>query len=695
MSISANPKNSRWFKVQLIVSVVIAIAFGVLVIRDFSTPMVGMTGLGPWEEINRDYVDIHEFGGFFFSQNLYFNPFPQLNLIGNQVFYPYGTSSVFNPWVIEADLFYSIFYSAFGTGPWLQIYFCISLLILGIGAFLLLRKEYGMERSIGAGLAISFGNFYVINKFPHHFNLVPVHWTVLGLIADFLIVKRIALRQPVPLWIVLTRLSLLFLTFGQDLGYIAGFGLTSFTVSFLFIAALVGHRWRKKEFILTDSLKELRQSYRESFVTDPWLCWALLTIAIAAAYLYLPLVFQIAREARKFDFTGVDSSTFFTNPLRLLIPYFPLINSPENSLQAIFRDSPEAMGAGSPGWFFLIVGAIGLWQMRHQIIVFIPLIILFLLCLFYHPGIEFLKLTTLVKLIFLEGVFFSLWITRKRMIFFLPILLIFLSIFLIKPHLLLLPTLKLFPWFAFNRVGGRGTIVYPVILVLFALHLNLDPIRFLRKRWGVGLLVGLACLELGTAYSFRLSYQQPARLDKSFFTYMEYVKQQPGEAVLDWTFCIEGSGAETICPYSNSGVYALRRFHNKKVMGQYFGRLHPSQVEPYFQAGWNDLFFPDETRSRQSRCFNPSEWAFFTQFFTLNDFAGINLYTQQIPEQCLGEFYDRFGQPVTETTIPGAGRVQFIPKSPQLRNQVNPTLGKALKFDPRANRDQEPTPAQL
>ena len=170
---------------------------------------------------------------------------------------------------------------------------------------------------------------------------------------------------------------------------------------------------------------------------------------------------------------------------------------------------------------------------------------------------------------------------------------------------------------------------------------------------------------------------------------MNYVKNQPGEAVLDWPFCALGSnlGYSAVCPYykQNSGVYALRRFHQKKVMGQYFGRLHPAQIEPYLQAGWDKLLLPESDntkRSHKNHCFLPAEWSFFTDFYQLNDFAGINLYLDLLPEDCVSEFYTRFGTPVIETVVPVTGRVKFIPKPPDLRNRVNLASGTSLKFKP-------------
>ena len=124
-------------------------------------------------------------------------------------------------------------------------------------------------------------------------------------------------------------------------------------------------------------------------------------------------------------------------------------------------------------------------------------------------------------------------------------------------------------------------------------------------------------------------------------------------------------------------------------MGQNFSRLHPSQLQPYLQAGWDKLFFPNNSdiaqATQQKRCFRSDEWAFFTDFYKFNDFAGINLYTDLIPENCTKEFYQRFGSPSIETQLVDAGKVSFITKSPELRKQVNLALGKDIKFVPAFN----------
>jgi hypothetical protein len=164
---------------------------------------------------------------------------------------------------------------------------------------------------------------------------------------------------------------------------------------------------------------------------------------------------------------------------------------------------------------------------------------------------------------------------------------------------------------------------------------------------------------------------------------MNYVKERSPEAVLDFPFCAKGGNRVGICPSykSNGGVFALRRFHQKKVMGHFFGRLHPNQLEPYLQAGWDKLLLAEDNKSPRNKCFSDREWSFFTDFYKYNDFAGINLYVDLLPKACVNQFYQRFGKPAIETKIPEAGRVVFIPKPDNMRSQVNLVLGKKIKLE--------------
>lgn len=609
----------------------VVIAFSLLIIKNFSEPLVGFGDTEQWE-----------YAGFYLKNNISFIPFPHLDLVNNQVFYPYGTSNVFQPWSIERDIFYAILYSIFGIGPWIQIYYLLSVLLTGIGSFFLLFKDYSFARASGAGFLIPFFSFYAILKYPEHLSYSIFHWTALSLIADFLILKRVTSGQYLSLRLILLRACLLILSLGQELGYIAGCALMSFTISTIFATLFLSYRYfiNKKQSLIS-FIRSTAGNYKNEFFVHPRVSLALLGLCLISSFINLPLVLQIAREAKSFDFTEIPSGVWWANPLRILIPFLPFFHPGQVNLDQFFNDSPEGLGAGSPGWFLLIIAFVGLWQGRKKIIIFIPLLLIFLLCLLYHP-IRF-------------------------------------------------PILKIFPWFAFSRVQGRFTVLYPIILCIFALNINLNGLRLYSRHLLSALLVFLACTEIFTAYSLRLSDWPFYSLDNNFLQYMNYVNKQPGEAVLDWPFCATGGngvGSNSLCPYvsKNIAISTLRRFHKKKVMGHYFGRLHTSQIKPYIDAGWDKLFAPDNQdilkASHQKRCFSSEEWTFFTDFYKLNDFAGINLYLDFLPQDCVNDFYTRFGKPTVETKVPGAGLVKFIPKSSKLRNQVNLNLGSRLRFEP-------------
>ncbi|MBD2436664.1 hypothetical protein [Nostoc sp. FACHB-110] len=612
----------------------VLLAFSFLIVKDFAHPLIGFGDTEQWE-----------YAGFYLRHNIKFTPFPQLDLVNNQAFYPYGTNQVFQPWSIERDIFYAIFSSILGLGPWLKIYYLLSVLITGVGSFALLIKDYGFVRASGAAFIIPFFSFYAIHKYPEHLSYSVIHWTVLNVIADFLILKRIALGGDVSLKLLLIRACLLSLSLGQELGYIAGCALMSFTISNIFAVILISYKFLiQKNITLIKLFKTILQKYKSELYSNINIYSFLLCLLLVITFINFPLAFQIAREAKSFDFTNIPSGAWWADPQRILIPFFPFYHPGKISVEVLFNDFPEGLGAGSPGWFLLTIASIGLWQGRKQIIIYIPLLIIFWLCIFYHPTY--------------------------------------------------FPTLKMFPWFAFSRVQGRFTILYPVILCLLGLNINLSNLQIYIRRLVITVLVILACTEIYTAYSLYSdnTNKKPVYFwDNNFLAYMKYVKAQPGEAILDWPFCAVGGngvGTSNLCRYygKNGSISTLRRFHEKKVLGHYFGRLHPSQLKPYLDAGWDKLFAPDNENimlaSHQTRCFNADEWNFFTDFFKLNDFAGINLYVDFFSQDCVQEFYTRFGQPVIETKVPSAGLVKFIPKPANLKNQVNLNLGRTLKFEP-------------
>ena len=617
------------------------LAFAAVVVQDLSSPFAG-----------REDANQFEYIGYYLFTNLTFIPLPSLNLVNNQVFYPYGTTSAFQSWGLERDYFYAVLYALFGLGPWLKIYYLLSVATVLCGSFALLCREYSKPVSGLGALVIAFFGFYAIHEYPEHLNIAVTHWTVLNIVADFVLTRRVVGRESVSLHFLLLRGLLLVLAIGQDLGYVAGFALMSFAITTVFLCALVGWRaWRARASgVAAASMALQLAQFRGDFRAHPLVAFALLSLALIVSFLHVPLVLQITSAARHFDFRGYGGHQYWVNPLRMLVPILPQINPIDQGwrLRPLLGDQPDGFSAGSPGWFLVVFAAIGVFYSRKNLLSFIPILTMLAICLLYRPGF---------------------------------------------------PTLnQLFPWFAFFRVGGRATIIYPTILVLLGLG-GMQTGGKTSRQWLIlmgGVLFVLSITELWTSYSFkrpgRVSIAtryfkppaEPFRFGQEFFAYMNYVKAQPGEAVLDWPFCIaSGNGVgDELCPLydRNNGIAALRRFHTKKVMGQYFGRLHPTQIQPYLDAGWLTLLRPDSTDSSRVHCFDEHEWEFFTRFFTLNGFAGINLYVDLIPPDCLAQFYDRYGSPVIKATVPVAGRVEFIPKAAMLRSRTNSSKGIALRL---------------
>ena len=579
--------------------------------------------------IDAEDTNQYEFCGFYLGEHLRWLPLPSMDFQVDEVFYPYGTNAVFQPWVLERDLLYVLGTRLFGPGPWLAVHVLVSWAIAALGSALLVRRDFGFARASLVGFVAGFANFYAVHKFPLQISLCPTHWTALAFVADFVILHRVWRQKDVGAHLLLLRVALLFLALGEELGYIAGLSFTSFALTGPVVLVLA---WRHGKL----TLAELRLGLRE-LGAKPLLTLAVAALMALGALVYLPLVLQIVKGARSFGAIPSGGS-WWAHPARLLDPWLPFVH-PSSSAARVFFGKPEGVGEGSPGLFLVLVAVIGAAQAirKRNLAPVLPLLVFFALAIPFHP----------------ES----------------------------------FPTLKIFPWFTFHRVGGRTTLAYPIACVLLALHVDW---RALRARWVTALVV-LGLAETVTSYVVKAEAWTPAAVDPGFDAYMKTVRDTPGEAVLDWPFCVAGGngiGNRELCPYyfRNNTVFANRRFHGKKVMGQYFGRLADAQVAPYRDAGWPALFDPAPPgfphSAGQARCFRDDEWVFFEDFFAKNDFAGIDVYVDMLPEGCAAKIYERFGSPIAETSLGVAGRVTFVPKSLELRRRVDPAGGRALVFTP-------------
>ncbi len=620
-------KKKSFSYLFLLLCILLPILYGVFFIRNFSSPLSGGSDIDEWE-----YV------GYYLAQHLSFEPLPQLNFNHNQTFYPFGTTQVFADWSLESNYWFAFFYRNFGHGAWLNYYYILSLIASYLGTYLILKKEFGDKKAFFCGFVVTFFNFYALNKYPHHYNHSTIHWAILSLFTDFVLVKRIILREVISLKWIFLKAFLLLACLGMNLSYICGFALNSFVLSVIIVGFVLLKRHFEGEFQITNYFKSWLIDARNTPLFYSFLSIPLLIVA----FLYLPLVLQIYFEANAQNMDNANAPHFWSHPLRMLLPYFSSISALHNPLGEIFKDMPEGLGSGSAGWFCLGVGLMGFFMNRKNFwLVFLPLIILLLISTFYHPN--------------------------------------------------KIPTLKIFPWGAYNRVPSRFTSLLPVIFCCFFLPTDLKKIPY--KNIFLFFFTTFFVLELSVVYNYRFA-QKPYEFDKNFSGYMSHVKAQKGEAVMDFPFCIvggDGTGLrENLCPIfqKTCNVYAMSRFHGKKVIGGYYSHVPDLAVDEFVAVGINKWVKPDndsyvegwKKATKIVNVFDEQQLGHFIKYFQYNDFVGINLCVDLIPPKMYEQIVAAVGKPSHTTSFPGAGRVVFIPKSESWKGLVNPVKAKSMKF---------------
>ncbi len=578
-----------------------------------------------------------EFLGYYFHKNLSLFPLPHINFHTDQIFYPYGVNAIFEPWGIEREYFFTLFFSLFKTGPWLFIYYMASMLISCLGLFRLFKKDFGSLKASLAGLGAVFFNFYALAKFPGHYPISVLHWTILGMAVDYLLIRRITARENISLRLILLRCLLTVLSIGLGLGYAAGSSLFSLTVCGIYaLLFLLGYRLKKRE--APYRLKELMKKWQQEIKNYKGQHIALLIGIGVSIFLYVPIALQIFLSIK--EFTDIPQGAMWSSPLRMLIPWFPWVNPGMNEptwLKGLINDLPEGLGAGSPGFFLLLAALTGILFSRRKAAL-VPFIIMFIWILFNHPY---------------KGL-----------------------------------SLTIFPWFKYARVGTRFTMLMSPLLTILALGIPLS--KFKKSYLIAAFFVLLAVIGALEFYTFANCYHYRAsKVPENFYACMKTIKNTSGEAVMDWPFCIaaaNGVGTDLLGRFYhlNNAVGFMQRYHDKKIVGNYFGRLSMTQIEPFLRAGWNKMFHPDNPSyfksKRQAAPMTETEWAFFDRFYTLNDFCGINLYPGLLAPGDRQKFYERFGKPVITSKVAGDLEVVFIAKDQRRRGMVNKLEGKKIFY---------------
>ena len=171
---------------------------------------------------------------------------------------------------------------------------------------------------------------------------------------------------------------------------------------------------------------------------------------------------------------------------------------------------------------------------------------------------------------------------------------------------------------------------------------------------------------------------------------MAVVEKQKGEAVLDFPFCVvggDGTGLkENLCPVFvyTCNVYAMRRFHHKKVIGGYYSHINPVAIKGFVDMGVGKLTKPNYTDWRSASMiineFSEEQLAYFIKYLQYNDFVGINLCVDLIHEKMYKQIVDNIGKPTQSTLFPGAGKVVFIPKPDAWRKLTDKNKAAKMKF---------------
>lgn len=585
--------------------------YALFVVQDFSGSLIGGED---YDGSYRGDANYFEFLGYYVRDHYHFGLRP-ISFFTKDVAYPAGTHIGLLSWCAERDLFHAAMLGLFGPGPWIQTYITLGASLGAVGVTAILRKEVGVLRASLVGFAASFMSFYAWYKYPYHLNMAVIHWVTMSIAADAVTMRIVVRGERPSVTFVVFRTALLVLSLGLDLGYVAGHALTSFCVTMYCVWALLGERDRRilGRFSLLLPAAPLAEIRSRALAFSG----AALLLAFGVV-LYLPFIGAVVRDTTTYPMTDA-AGNFWASQFHALFPYLPGVHPNSKLVHDVFGND-EGVGEYAPGFTLLLAAGVGVWLAHRR------------------------SLSAIVK----------------------PLLVTAILVFAFHPRWC--KTLQIFPWFAYNRVAGRGTIVLPVLLALLAVSADAWP--KLAKR-----LVGLlAIAEVATAV-FLVNEFHPAKLQPRHRAYFESVKAAPGAAILEWPFCIASANTvitKELCPYYErlATAYAYRRFHEKSTVSIYLSRVHKTQFKSWLDEGWEDMFMPDDPKRehprRELRCFSDEQWARFDKLYRDNDFAGIQLYTDLLPEECVRTFHERYGSPRYSETFPRLGHVEFLPRAPHV-----------------------------
>ena len=506
-----------------------------------------------------------------FASHFSWFPWPRLDLAhSNATLFPFGSIQFFKgTYLFEANLL--ALFLQHSAGVWLPVYVGYSFAVLGVGAFLLLYKPYGVRPALLFTLMLLFLNPAFAFWFPARMNGVFVHWAVLGLITDVLLLEDVRKNQRIAIGLLALRMMLLCLSMGLDTGYIASFTMTTFGL----LCVFYGHALSRAGLLRYSAWQHAASTYLSA---HPWRFGGMLGVTLLALWLYVPLLLQVLFYAFHSVFSE-SQGLRFASPVRALLPYFPFFHPGYfNSL----LDLPENLWANSVGWAVLTRAALALWQQRLHL---------------SHANVFLLAL---VGLLFthLPGVF---------------------------------SLLQILPWHHFSRIADRFSVFVPVLFLLLALRIRWEKL----PAWLPYTMLLLTVMEASTLYheallartkprqpqtveNIRPQYHQKLQNPPAFFEYQNVgipqavlhtpqmqhyfstLQKAPGEALFNWPFCLHSGtlDGQEFCPFVAVDAHRISIYYDTLAMkktNQYgTGRL---AITPAYQRfvsqGWEHALMPN------------------------------------------------------------------------------------------------------
>ncbi len=531
---------------------------------------------------------------YFFGRVLEFHPWPQLKLFQDWINFPAGTTATYLPYSWESNYAVAALTAALGPANWSFVYFLASHAALFFLSWRLLNLLTTRRASAAVAFLIAFANVYAQNKFPRHANMAFCHWTSLTIVLAYTMLALVHQRRLDTVRRLLPAIPLLgTLSLGQDPGYLLPLCLTIWFVAFL---SLVVTRPTRNALADLSSIKPLLHEWRSC---RPYVmaCFALTVFFL---FLYLPLSLQVALDALAHP--PVEQGSQWANPLRWLIPAFPyLLNPGWDAFKDVLVDVGDIELVGSPGWYFILAAGLGAFSPR---------------------GGRRLERNFLLTLLGILVLFHPVW----------------------------LPTLKLFPWHVYSRNSARYSVALAPLLALLALPFfekwNAQS-RSIRAWFCVILLAEAAAQIFPLGGTIRTQTKE----EKEYFA---YVKALPGEALLEWPYCLtawnQPPEGPCVARPTHYYTYNAQRFHGKKVPSADLGRASKRERAEWAANPLNELLAAVE----KQRCFSESEWRRFLELFRTPQFAALELYPELLPKVCLPEWEKRLGMPTRRLKIPGA-----------------------------------------